>query len=465
MKRRMYIVILIISILSLFTGCSNKRNNDIATSNITNKPIEIMDPIANKPTNQIKDKNETLDYTQNIFFQDAKDVINAVEATHPIFVVDKVPEFYEEKKQEYLSSITNDIKPYEFVLLTRKYLTSLGDLHTNVTGQQDWYFMDVNCYDDGEKFYLLDDAGQVTKSSIIKIDGIPVQNIFKIVDLYFPSENPTGVDFNHSVWSVYKPILELAGCDVSQDTLRVTIDANGTIVEKHIAFIKKLYYDAYSYTTEIHSELIEDIYYIDLNTCVLNEIKFKEEIEKLKDAINNGISKVIIDVRNNGGGNAEYGRQLLDALGMIAPEYGSTFRLSPLASELRKWNKTSGIVENAINSYVVRNNKINLVVLTNEYTFSAATMLGVYVQDGKLGTLIGRPSINAPSCYSDVVQYETKNSKISINISYLKLNRPDMKADQKTLVPDIITDVGEDSLQRAIDFLDSKANIGKNNNY
>ncbi len=109
-------------------------------------------------------------------------------------------------------------------------------------------------------------------------------------------------------------------------------------------------------------------------------------------------------MRNNGGGNAEYCKQLLEALGMSAPEYGLTIRLSPLASKLRGWAGTSGIEQNAINANVVRNNKIYLVVLTNEYTFSDATMLGVYVQDGKLGTIIGRPSINAPCSYSDVVQ-------------------------------------------------------------
>ncbi len=50
-------------------------------------------------------------------------------------------------------------------------------------------------------------------------------------------------------------------------------------------------YDAYSYTTEVQSKLIDDIYYIDLNTCALDDKKYDEEIEKLKDAINTGLVK------------------------------------------------------------------------------------------------------------------------------------------------------------------------------
>ncbi|HEX3078751.1 MAG TPA: S41 family peptidase, partial [Lachnospiraceae bacterium] len=309
---------------------------------------------------------------------------------------------------------------------------------------------------DGDKLFLLDETGKVTKSSLVSIDGIPVENIFNIVDKYFPSENETGLNFNHSLWSLYKPMLEFAGCDVSKDYIKVTIDDNGTLVEKRIEFTKKSYYDAYSYKTDIQSEVLDDIYYIDLNTCALDENKFNEENKKLKEAIDNGTSKVIIDVRNNGGGNAEYCKQLLKTLGMTAPEYGATFRRSPLASGLRGWTETSGIEREDINTNVVRNEKINLVVLTNEYTFSAATMLGVFVQDGKLGTIIRRPSINAPSCFSDVVQYETKNSKTPISISYLKLDRPDTKADPDTLIPDMVTEVGKDSLEQAIVYLNSK---------
>ncbi|MDF2821232.1 MAG: hypothetical protein K0R15_1673 [Clostridiales bacterium] len=446
MKKRKYITLLLTLSLSLLliTGCSKKNDNNRATSN---KPVEINNSITDEPATELK---------ENIYYQDAMDVIETVEITHPAFAIGKIPKSYEDEKQEYLGAITKETTPYDFAFLTRKYLSVLGDLHTGVNGQQSWYFMNINCYADGDKLYLLDDDGKVTKNSIINIDGIPIQNIFKTVDLYFSAENPTGINFNHSVWSVYKPMLQFAGCDVSKESIKVTIDENGTMVEKRIKFMEKLYYDAYSYTTEIQSELMGDIYYIDLNTCALDNHKFNEENEKLKDAIHNGISKVIIDVRNNGGGNAEYCRQLLKTLGMTAPEYGSTFRRSPLSSKLRGWTETSGIEQNPVNTNVVRNDNINLVILTNEYTFSSATMLGVYVQDGKLGTIIGRTSINAPSCYSDVVQYETKNSEIFMSISYLKLDRPDTKADQNTLTPDIVTDVGEDSLQRAIAFLDNK---------
>ena len=83
-------------------------------------------------------------------------------------------------------------------------------------------------------------------------------------------------------------------------------------------------------------------------------------------------------------------------------------------------------------------------------------MLATYVQDGKLGTIIGRPSINAPNCFSDTVQYQMKQSQFWVNISTSQLLRPDVMADSKTLVPDIMTEIGEDSLQKAIEYLEAK---------
>lgn len=90
---------------------------------------------------------------------------------------------------------------------------------------------------------------------------------------------------------------------------------------------------------------------------------------------------------------------------------------------------------------------------SNEITYSSATMMAVFVQDGDLGTVIGTPSSNAPSSYGDILYYKLPASGIEVSISYKRWLRPDTDADQRILMPDIVTEYNEDILQRAIDYL------------
>ena len=93
------------------------------------------------------------------------------------------------------------------------------------------------------------------------------------------------------------------------------------------------------------------------------------------------------------------------------------------------------------------------MVLTDRTTFSSATMLGVWVQDGKLGTIVGQPSANAPTSYGDMLRIQLPLSNVTLPISYKKFLRPDADADPDTLHPDILTGFDEDALEVALKYL------------
>lgn len=152
------------------------------------------------------------------------------------------------------------------------------------------------------------------------------------------------------------------------------------------------------------------------------------------------------------------GEQLLKAMGMQAPSYGCYIRISELSVKTRSLRQTDDdIIYYEPNVYsTVKNDGIELVILTDTLTFSSATMLGVWVKDGNLGTIIGRPSMNAPSCFGDMLPFKLPVSQLSINISYKKFLRPDTAADPTLLMPDILTERSEDALAVALEYLSSK---------
>jgi hypothetical protein len=80
-------------------------------------------------------------------------------------------------------------------------------------------------------------------------------------------------------------------------------------------------------------------------------------------------------------------------------------------------------------------------------------MLAVFVQDGKLGTVMGQPSTNSPTCYGDILSLQLDNSHLPISVSYKKFIRPDTEANQHMLIPDIPVPLSDDPLLRALDYL------------
>mgnify|MGYP000064532538 CR=1 FL=1 len=435
MKKIRLLIILLLALMILNPGCSN-----------SNKDTQPVDQMTGSGSSRAQDR-------ESGYLSDARELISVVEKTHPAFALGDISDDYKQRKQELVNSVTKDTGKEEFTLLVRKYLASLHDGHTGVQNDSAKRFLNVNCRADGNDLFLLNDDGSLSADRITHIEGVPVNRIFETVQTYYVAENDAAKNMNNSIWALNDEMLKLAGCDISTGSAEITVERDGVCYKEEAEFADRDIYESYNYSYEIKSEIINDhIFYIDMNICEDNK-NLKAQIKELRKAIKSGITKVIIDVRDNPGGNSTACTKLLNAMGMRNPEYGSFIRYSELAHEQR------GVPSEGFRQYdpdkakARRNDKIQLVVLTNERTYSSATMLAVFVQDGDLGTVIGTPSSNAPSSYGDILYYQLPSSGIEVTISYKRWLRPDTEADQRILIPDIVTDYNSDILQTAIDYL------------
>lgn len=96
-----------------------------------------------------------------------------------------------------------------------------------------------------------------------------------------------------------------------------------------------------------------------------------------------------------------------------------------------------------------------MVVLSDKYTFSSATLLCTWIRDGKLGKIIGEASSNQPNAYGDILVFTLKNSKLEIGISHKKFIRSDQYKEENMLIPDIETSA-EDAYQQGVGYLKSR---------
>lgn len=438
MKKRILKVIgvIIFVIVILFGG--------VFTYRYFNEPLSVYDikefrnngnPVLDSELSK-EQVSEDIDY-----------IINIMESTHPIFL-EEVPEQYYAAKDELLAVKDKNITVGELQNRVSKYLSSVQDGHTALWWTENMFLNIDWKYKDG-KLYLLDENKNLTNKIVTKIENVRIEDIVETVKNTFPAENYVAEGKNIERYAKGRLLLESTGVDFARN-IKISCDVQGREESLSVEFTRESY-EGYG-DSSIYSKVIdENIAYIRLGTCDVN-LSLETVVMEIEEYKKNNIKDYIIDVIDNPGGNSQACTMLLEALGMKPGSYGGVIRFSPLAQEQRGYLRKSGSITYSNNNEVVKNEDINLYILTNEVTFSSAQMLAVWVSDGNLGKIVGRPSSNMPSNYGDIIYYQLENSKLSGQISHKKWTRPNASKDkERVLEPDIYVEYGDDILERALE--------------
>lgn len=364
--------------------------------------------------------------------EDREQIIHIMEKTHPIFLED-VPKKYYYEKENFKKETNRSMYVYEFQLVLSKYLSSIEDGHTRIIMNNTKY-LDIDWkYSDG-KLILLDDNKRLTDKVVTEINGVKVDKVTHFIKDLFPEENYVAESRNNSKFLKEKLILENAGVDCS-DSITLNIKHKSKEEKIKLHFKEKSDRDV---KYEISSKKINDnTIYINLGICEVNS-DFDNVLKNLDKEINREVKNVIVDVRDNPGGDSTACNKILETLNMKAGNFGSIIRFSPLAKKTYGYLKSTGTIEYKRNNDTTKNEDIDLYIITNENTFSSAQWMATLVQDGGLGTIVGQPSSNMPSSFGDILGFQLKNSKLEGQISYKKWTRPDKSKDkERTLEPNI----------------------------
>ncbi len=390
------------------------------------------------------------------YSSDARLVVERVESAHPAFILDEIPDGYEATKTEYLDTVAkNKLLRNDFLLATQKYLAVLRDGHMGAGFIRLGRYIDVQWMSIDNRFYLVDSSGKVTEEEVILIGDVPVELLQQQVDAHYFAENDSARQLYYEGFCRQEEMLRLAGCRYEDTIEIVTRHSSGVENTVELGFVSSEFfvYRSGSAPYIVRHQMIGDVFYVDLR-LFREGSDVTNTAQAMRDAVSEGCKKFIIDVRGNPGGNSNVGEELLEAMGMRPPQFGLYVCHSALSKKVRRYFTFEKITYREPNlSAAKRNDDIQLVVLTDRTTFSSATMLGVWVQDGKLGTIVGQPSANAPTSYGDMLRIQLPLSNVTLPISYKKFLRPDADADPDTLHPDILTGFDEDALEVALKYL------------
>ena len=382
--------------------------------------------------------------------QDRQQMIDYVESVHPFFIDGSDQTAYLAAKEKYVAATQEEMTVDAFMSATAEYLTVFGDGHTKLSWQYGEEVLIYHSFQDGKMYYA--DANGVTDQWITAVDDVPVEQIFAAIDSLFPAENEMAVRINYDKYFTSENLLKVAGVNVEKDTFTVTLNDGSQVTCGW--YVPPETTEAAALPEGNHWYMEGDIFVVRFVSCDDDE-NLKSIANELKKAVEGGCTKVIIDARGNGGGSSNACERLLEAMGMKAPTYGTLVRYSPAAKEQRGYLRSSGSIIMKPNGNARQNEKVNLVVLCDRYTYSSATMLCVYVRDGGLGTLIGEASSNMPNHYGDITYVALENSHLYASVSHKRFLRPSGETNGRMVVPDIETS-SENAWQAALDYLNNK---------
>jgi hypothetical protein len=216
------------------------------------------------------------------------------------------------------------------------------------------------------------------------------------------------------------------------------------------------------------AERLEDsIMYVDFRSMV-NPVEFEAFLSgTFEDIRARPVKGLIVDLRNNGGGNSELGNMLLSFLTDSAyrlaerKEWRMSAQYKSFMREFIPWwirwfpftwvsadaRRFLGAEDGAIvvDTFAVERPGSNVLryrgrtcFLIGPRTFSSAMMLANAVGDFDLATLIGEETGGIPTAYGEVYPFDLPNTKLLVNVSSALFVRSNGdRDDRRGILPDI----------------------------
>ena len=307
-------------------------------------------------------------------------------------------------------------------------------------------------------------SGEFAGYKILEINDCSVGKIYNEFERHFPHEIDEwchsnffceyefGENKNHTGYLV------LGGIDIFSP-LKIKFQKENEIIEKEMRML--LNNEIQSPKKETKTKSSDDSwvsYKIDkenniavftLDSCDFND-KYTSAVDSLFDDVNkNGIRNIIIDVRNNHGGNSQVIGYFLahvnfSSLKSIKSEYRENRKLYTNNYETISSEKLRDLVSKESGKYISNVFDGNLYVATSNKTFSSGMLWAMILQDNKLAKVIGEVPDNSPtSCVDSSLNFTTPNSRIKFKLTYKKFYRPNEEAVPDRVIPDIQVSASE----------------------
>jgi hypothetical protein len=310
-----------------------------------------------------------------------------------------------------------------------KIVASLGDGHTNLRFQRGSFHplpLIFYWYKDGVLVIAATEPYRhLLGSKLAKVGGLNVDEVCRRLSVYVPHENDAQVKVQIPNMLIRIELLQEVGAAEPGKPVRLELDRNAVDLEPYTGQPQWTW--AYTGEPPLYQREHDVPYsatvlergttvYFRYNQCVNNPKnpfpKFADDLKKM--LAQPGVNRLIIDLRNNGGGDSA----------ILDPFIG--------------WLKSSRF-----------NRKGSLYVLIGRPTFSSAILNAARLKNETAATLAGEPTGGKPNHFGEVKGFELPNSRIVV--SYSTKHFHPFKEDTPTIVPDVLVEPASEDYLKGMD--------------
>jgi len=413
--------------------------------------------------------------------EDLDTLFSAICEIHPNPYFNISKQKFDILKIKAYNKINNSMSVKDFWKLTAPIVANIGDGHTNLqTPSREWLYQ--ICSNRNIVFplelHIIKDSTFVRKNFsdspikngnyIVSINGIHTK---KIINDFIPYISGGLKHFKIAIIEKYFPKM-LYVIYGFKSPFKVEIkDSKGKIKKYTLEGVDKNTYDKMIFNLLDHNLHFEEIPKLKASIIRFNSFLNRKEFDKF---LENSFTKIkekkyrylIIDLRNNGGGNSDVAIDLLDYLINKPYQYFGGVREKISKYTLKNVQKDFQNKEFTIDSiytferiFIVKLSKNPLrfkgkiFVIISNYTFSEATCFSAVIKDYGVGMLIGEETGGIPTNYGYSWPVNLFNSHLTLNVSWWYLIRPngDTTYTHKGIMPDIPVKTTAEDLYKDID--------------
>lgn len=382
-------------------------------------------------------------YSKDEAAEDLDYVISCLKRVHPL-CKEEVPQEVLYRADSEKASWGEKVTSYELWRSIARVLGVLDDAHTMAAPSF-------------SRHYLTDYLKKMDLGyELVEINGTDIQTLFnENKDLFSYELEPRGINALTNCFQT-KEGLTFIGIDTSDfNFMYLTPDGRSEVVTySEDDFFN---YAAAAEALNVESDDSPSYYYSidndgDFGLLTVNSCDYDSEYKELlynffTEVIESDIDNVIVDLRENSGGNSQVADEFILYLNQEKVRTaGGSWRLGPYTMN---WSAR----EENISHYDDMLFSGDVFVLTSSNTFSSGTMFAEMISDNGFGKIVGEECGNMPESYGEVVVFQTPNAFLSFQISSKHFNRIDESKSDYPLVPDYQC-ASEDALDVVIEMID-----------
>ncbi|MDF2925557.1 MAG: peptidase [Paenibacillaceae bacterium] len=371
--------------------------------------------------------------------EDLDVLVTTIRSNHPSLLDDSLKDSFLKEAQKIRETLSDENDTKSMIELMR-LAASVGDAHTYLSPKETAFY-GVNFLWFKEGLFLIvssDEAKEHLGKRLVAVDGNPVEEVIAKLKTIVSHENEQWLKSEIRALLRNSQILyELSIADKPEELTLSLEDVNGGISYVKITAIQSnqqsnIQYQALeSINNKYPTNYIKDtllywyqymeeqqILYIQYNRCRNSKEQSVEEfINEIKTTIeNNPIRKIIIDLRNNSGGNSILIRSLMSYI---------------VSKEL--------------------NHPEQLFVFIGKGTFSSGMENAIEFRDWNNATLVGEPTGGKPNSYGNTVSFQLPHSKLQGQYS-TRYFINEKGNDQLSVFPDILIEPSIQEWREGRDF-------------